>query len=75
MFVYIVVLFVALIIGILGGFIGGAILRAQLFSVHKQQAAQNYVIDNGLHLQEHKDRFLYATTTQSAKPQTHQQSN
>lgn len=68
MFVYIIVLFVALVIGILGGFIGGAILRAQLFSVHKQQAAQNYVIDDGLHLEEHKDRFLYAQLEKTEIP-------
>ena len=72
MFVYVIVLFVALVIGILGGFIGGAILRAQLFSVHKQQAAQDYVIDGGLKLQEHKDRFLYDQLEKTEIPKTTQ---
>ena len=34
------------------GFIGGAILRAQLFSVHQQNAAQDYVKGQGLELTE-----------------------
>ena len=70
MFVYIVILFVALVIGILGGFIGGAILRAQLFSVHQQNAAQDYVKGQGLELTEKKDRFLYKQTEKTAKPKT-----
>ena len=50
---------IAIIIGIIGGFIGAGILKGQLYSVHRQSAAANYIRKDSFVLTDNKDRFLY----------------
>lgn len=70
-----VMIIIAVVAGILGGFIGAGVLKGQLTSVHKQRAAANYVVGNGLDLEEQKDRFLYKKLERREKPKPQTQTN
>lgn len=59
---------IAIIIGIIGGFIGAGILKGQLYSVHRQAAAANYIRRDSFVLTENNDRFLYKKVDKTPRP-------
>ncbi len=61
-------LIMAAIFGLVVSLITVLVLRAQLKSVKRQTAANNYVRRNSLALTRQDEMFLYSTTTRTAKP-------
>jgi uncharacterized protein len=55
-------------IGILVGLISVLVMKAQLKSVHMQNSAGNYVVDDSFHLTGSHDFFLYRTVTRTRMP-------
>ncbi len=66
---------ISLGIGLLVGLIVALVLRGQLKSVHKQNAAAHYLDDGSVNITLSRDNYLYTTTTVTPRPKPQQNSS